>query len=366
MSDLEGGGAEKALISLLKEFDYNKYKVSLCLLFRHGVYLDEIPAQVNIIYLFKNERSLFFRKAWKRYLKYNKSWILSFFVRRRLRKHYDVIISYLEGHPVFWHNLIIDRGKKNISWIHSDMFKYHLSHNCFFSHEEDEKQCYEKMDQLVFVSKIAMNNFKKLYDIDNPKCFLYNIVNGDTICRLASLDTVEKTRFTITVIGSLLEVKGFDRLIRVAKMLKDDGFSFFVQIIGKGEKEEELRQLVHQLDVTEEVVFLGFQKNPYPYLQKSDIFVSTSHSEGLSLVICEALILGVPVVATSTAGALELLGGGKYGLIADQNDFSIYYSIKKIMIDQSLRKDYRERGMSRASIFEVKNTMKQFYDIIES
>ena len=109
MPDLEGGGAERALINLLREFDYTKYKVTLCLMYHRGVYLDAIPAQVHTIYLFKNERSFFFRKAWKRYIKYNKLWPLSFFIKCRLKKHYDVIISYLEGSAAFWHNIIIDR-----------------------------------------------------------------------------------------------------------------------------------------------------------------------------------------------------------------------------------------------------------------
>lgn len=365
MSDLEGGGAEKALISLLKEFDYTKYKVSLCLLFRHGVYLDEIPSQVNTIFLFKSERSFFFRKAWKQYLKYNKSGALSLFIRMRLRKHYDVIISYLEGHPVFWHNLILERGGKNISWIHSDMAKYHLSHNCFFYGESDEKQCYSKMDKIVFVSEEAMNNFKKLYDITTPRCFLYNIINSDTIYHLASLNTARQKVLTITAIGSLLEVKGYDRLIRVAKMLQEDGCSFCIQILGQGEREQELRRLACRLGVEAQIKFLGFQKNPYPYLHESDIFVSISHSEGLSLVICEALILGVPVVATRTAGALELLGEGKYGLIAEQNDFSIYVNIKKMIVSEPLRREYRIQGLLRASAFDVKKTMEHFYNIIE-
>lgn len=281
MPDLEGGGAERALINLLREFDYTKYKVTLCLMYHRGVYLDAIPAQVHTIYLFKNERSFFFRKAWKRYIKYNKLWPLSFFIKCRLKKHYDVIISYLEGSAAFWHNIIIDRGKRNISWIHVDMLKYHSSHNAYRNHEEDEKRCYQKMDQLVFVSQIAMENFSKLYDIDVPKCCLYNVISKSDIYKKASVGgIITKSVFTITAIGSLLEVKGFDRLIRVAEMLKKDGISFCIQIIGRGEKEAELKRLVHELNVENEVHFLGFQANPYPYLKESDIFISTSISEG--------------------------------------------------------------------------------------
>lgn len=366
MPDLEGGGAERALINLLREFDYTKYKVTLCLMYHRGVYLDAIPAQVHTIYLFKNERSFFFRKAWKRYIKYNKLWSLSFLIKCRLKKHYDVIISYLEGSAAFWHNIIIDRGKRNISWIHVDMLKYHSSHNAYRNHEEDEKRCYQKMDQLVFVSQIAMENFSKLYDIDVPKCCLYNVISKSDIYKKASVGgIITKSVFTITAIGSLLEVKGFDRLIRVAEMLKKDGISFCIQIIGHGEKEAELKRLVHELNVENEVHFLGFQANPYPYLKESDIFISTSISEGFSLVICEALVLGIPIVATNTAGALELLEGGEYGVITEQNDLSIYVALKKYITDETLRTEYHKKSLLRANIFEVQSVMSRFYEVIQ-
>lgn len=53
MSDLEGGGAEKALVELLKSIDYTRYKVSLCLILPRGVYMEDIPKEVNIITLFE-------------------------------------------------------------------------------------------------------------------------------------------------------------------------------------------------------------------------------------------------------------------------------------------------------------------------
>ena len=55
MSDLEGGGAEKALVELLKSIDYTRYKVSLCLILPRGVYMEDIPKEVNIITLFEGK-----------------------------------------------------------------------------------------------------------------------------------------------------------------------------------------------------------------------------------------------------------------------------------------------------------------------
>lgn len=109
-----------------------------------------------------------------------------------------------------------------------------------------------------------------------------------------------------------------------------------------------------------EVHFLGFQEIHTPILKESDIFISTSISEGFSLVICEALVLGIPIVATNTAGALELLEGGEYGVITEQNDLSIYVALKKYITDETLRTEYHKKSLLRANIFEVQSVMSRF------
>ena len=63
MDNLEGGGAEKALIELLRSIDYSKYEVTLCLSFYKGVYLMDIPKKIKVIKLFKNENTFIFRKS---------------------------------------------------------------------------------------------------------------------------------------------------------------------------------------------------------------------------------------------------------------------------------------------------------------
>ena len=119
-----------------------------------------------------------------------------------------------------------------------------------------------------------------------------------------------------------------------------------------------------ELGLQNDVAFLGFEENPYPYLKQSDIFVSTSLSEGLSYVICEALVLGIPVVATKTSGGMELLEDGKYGILAEHDDASIYGAIKQLVDSDVLYKEYQAKSLSRAKIFNIEDTMAQFYDII--
>ena len=364
MSDLEGGGAEKALVELLKSIDYTRYKVSLCLILPRGVYMEDIPKEVNIITLFEGEDSKRYRKLFRAYIDFKRTFPLSYFLHTKLRRlRYDAIISFMEGDPLLLHNFIFSRGRVNISRVHCDLYHYHYSEKRF--HEPiTEIDCYKKLDKIVFVSQMAMNNFDKLFTVDTPKYYLYNILDVDKVECLANNQMFLKRQFTIVAIGSLIEVKGFDYLIRAAKRLKDKGYSFNVQIIGRGDQEEALINLRDELGLEANIEFLGFQDNPYPYLKQADLLVSSSVSEGLSYVICEAFALAIPVVATKTAGAMELLDNNKYGILTEQSDEAIYLGIKRMMDDEDLRKEYAEKGKRRSEMFAACRIVNEFYKII--
>ena len=361
MDSLAGGGAEKALVELLKNFDYTRYRISLCILFYQGIYLSDIPANVKVIPLYIRNNS-FRRKSFRYYRKYHNSWLMSFQIRRKIQQHYDTIISFMEGWPLLFHSFVINRADRNVSWVHCDLLNNPTS-GCFNSLNQ-EKKCYESVDCITFVSNTAKENFDKLYRVDIPKECLYNVVDAKVIKEKAAKNIISRNVFTITSVGSLYKVKGYDRLLRVAKMFKNNGYSLSFQILGSGQELDNLLALRNELDLDEEVLFLGFEENPYPYLKQSDIFISTSLSEGLPYVICEAFVLGIPVVATETAGAIELLDNGKYGILTEQNELAIYEGLKRLIDNEELREEYRLKSLIRAEIFDIDETMKSVYKLI--
>ena len=365
---LFGGGAERALVELLKHIDYARYNVTLGVVFAGGIYTKEIPSQVNLFHIFSDNETSFEsslrRKALRYCKKYGNTWLLKFLFRQKCKKHhFDTIISFIEGYPILFHSTICKWAKLNISWIHCDLYYQHWT-TAYYHSDHDEKRCYEKMDKIVFVSRNSMESFNRLYETSNDRMHLYNIVDAENIRRLAKQKVVMHDRFTITSIGSLYKVKGYDRLVRVAKLFKDKGYALRFQILGQGKEFESLLRMRDELGLQEDVVFLGFEENPYPYLRQSDIFVSTSLSEGLSYVICEALVLGIPVVATKTSGGMELLENGKYGILTEHDDASMYEAIKKLVDSTTLCKEYQEKSLSRSNIFNIDETMARFYEII--
>lgn len=365
---LKGGGAEKALVDLLAHFDYTRYDVTLCVLYSGGLYEKNIPKEVKLVWLFVENGGYWnqslHRKCFRYYRKYHSIWLMRFLLLLKVgRAKFDVIISFVEGLSLLFHSSIVDKARRNISWVHCDLLQYHWTENTFLSLAH-ERQCYEAMDEIVFVSDNVLDAFNHVFTISVPKSCIYNIVDIEKIKQWVNVGVSAANKMTIVAIGSLIPVKGFDRLIHVAHRLKLEGYDLFFQILGVGKEEKNLRHLCKQLECDNIVSFLGFQSPPYPILSQADICVSTSISEGFSLVIAEALALGIPVVSTKTSGAIELLGDGQYGILTDFDCDSIYEGLKQMIDDFELRLHYKNKAIERSDIFNVGKTMSQVYDVL--
>ncbi len=358
INSLGGGGAEKALIEFLRHIDYEHYDVSLCLVFNEGCYLNDVPPAVRVFSLYERERNFAHRKSLKLYRKHGIRTLLRLNARWKIRGHYDAIVSFLEGDALLFHDLVRDRAERNIAWLHCDLRLFHWTRKTFRS-DSDEEGAYSRMDTIVFCSHITQKSFEQMYRVDTPKTVIYNIIDQTSIRRQADGEQVPHEQFTITSVGSLSEVKSYDRLVRVARMFKDAGYRLQFQIVGTGAMEESLKRLCNELGLQDSFHFPGFRKPPYPFMKASDIFVSTSKSEAASLVLCEALVLGIPIVATHTSAAEEFLGDDAYGIVTGHSDEEIFEGLRRMVDDETLRAHYREQGFKRIELFSSEQTMRQ-------
>ena len=94
------------------------------------------------------------------------------------------------------------------------------------------------------------------------------------------------------------------------------------------------------------------------------MFIVPSIAEGFSLVLCEAFCLGLPIVSTKTTGPIELIDNNKYGILVDHDDESIYQGVKRMIDDEQLRLYYHQRSLERAKMFNIKDTIKQVYEVL--
>ena len=175
-----------------------------------------------------------------------------------------------------------------------------------------------KAKHILWVSNSSYEGyaFHKLFA--KKSSVLYNIIDTDTIFEKKAQD--ENTYdYDMIYVGRLTFQKDPQRLMRLCARLKESKPDLKVAIVGTGELEEEVKQLCEQLQITENVHFLGFQPNPIKMVHDSKVMILTSRWEGTPMCALEAMALGTPVVSTPSVGMTDLLDDGVNGYLTDDD-----------------------------------------------
>ena len=181
-----------------------------------------------------------------------------------------------------------------------------------------------RADALTCVSKDMVEQYRRVFDAPPHVC-VYNIVD-DRLSRLRMQEPVEHEWFThkacpvLIAAGRLATWKGFDDLIRAMKILTHNRPARLM-ILGDGPLRAELQALIHELGLSDVVSLLGYVENPLKYFARADVFVLSSHVEGLPNVLVEAMMCSCTAVSTDCpTGPREVLQGGKYGYLVPMRD----------------------------------------------
>ena len=144
-----------------------------------------------------------------------------------------------------------------------------------------------------------------------------NFTNIKTAARIAreSLATPANA-FVVLGVGRFVRRKGFHTLIEAIDGLPDT----YAWLVGDGEEDQNLRDEAEKLGVLDRVRFLGWQKNPAPYLAACDVFCMPSIHEPLGNVILEAWGSGKPVVSSRSEGPSWFMQDERDGLLFDIED----------------------------------------------
>lgn len=357
---LGGGGAERVLIDILRNFDYSQYSVDLCLLCPGGSLEKEIPEQVKVIHLWPSY-TLSFRLANHLSKDLGINCLLKKKLRDKLEDKYDVVISFLEGMPLKLHALSGLHGR-HYSWVHCDLFKFPYEADQF--RKGEELKMYEQMDAVICVANNTEKSFHKRFPgLQTTTRVIYNPIDFEKICQMADEENIINKLFTVVVVGRLTSPKKIDRVVRLAARLKEEKIlDVQFQIIGEGELRHELEEQIQALAVADMVSLLGFKQNPFPYIKAADMLLSSSMVEGFGLVICEAMVLGVPVISTDTDGPRDILQN-EYGLLCQHDDESIYQAFMQMYTNADLRKSFADKAKKRVENFRIENTMRKIYNL---
>lgn len=181
-----------------------------------------------------------------------------------------------------------------------------------------------RADGLTCVSEDMVGQYRRVFDSPRHVC-VYNI-SDDRHSRLKSEEPVEhewllhKDCPVLVAAGRLAPWKGFADLIRAVKALSRRK-RIRLLILGDGPLRSELEALVAELGLTDVVSLQGYVDNPLKFFRHADVFVLSSHVEGLPNVLVEAMMCGcTPVSTDCPTGPREVLQDGKYGYLVPVGD----------------------------------------------
>lgn len=177
-------------------------------------------------------------------------------------------------------------------------------------------------------------------------------------------------KFSMFAAGRLHAVKGFDFLLQACRKLIDSGLNFSCRMAGEGNEREHLEELLDQLALRNHVALLGQQSGARleSHYQAADLVVLTSKSEGIPLVLMEAMAREKIVLAPRITGIPELIIHGRTGFLYAPGDLADFVA-KVLMIERSLRSLQVIRRAARARVlahFEREKNVAAFCDLLTS
>lgn len=370
IESLSGGGAEKVLSVLLKHIDKTKFDITLCTIVDTGIYAAEVRKYVKYTSVLGNpqKKGLLGKILYKiLYLLIYKILPSQLIYTLFIPKGNDIEIAFVEGFCTKILSHSTNKKAQKIAWVHTDLINNHWI-TSVYKNKQEEKKSYQRYDKIIGVSNTATNAIKQLYNVNNA-ITLYNPIESDNIRKRANEPITlppKAQAVRMVTVGRFVSQKAYDRLLRVIKHLYEGGYSIELWILGDGEQRPILEEYINTYSLSKIVTLWGFQKNPYPYLQNSDIFVCSSISEGYSTAVTEALILELPVITTACSGMNELLINGKCGLITENSENGLYSGIKHILDNPNLLTSYKQNILLHQERFSLSNQMAHIENLFNS
>lgn len=251
-----------------------------------------------------------------------------------------------------------------------------------------------KANAMICNSEYIKNFYLLKYPKDKDKVFtVYNIIDCESINQQATeivekefIDFANKHTKIICAVGRFCKEKGFEYMLEAFAKVAEK-IDLGLVMIGDGSYKEKYLKIIQKLKIEDKVYFTGFQNNPYKYMDKSDIFVLSSLSEGYPNVLVEAMSLGLPVIASNCySGPAEILRNdcdyeavtdsfeeSDYGIITprftDGNNLraieQLSAALQILATDDSLAQKYSALSKQRALEYSFENARINFKGIID-
>jgi glycosyltransferase involved in cell wall biosynthesis len=314
---LEKGGTEKITSLIVNELDSNGHSVTLGLMHNDNQEFD-INDGVTIVDLkLKNAKIQHF-KAFSLIQKVKPQIIFS------TLSYVNSVVAVLL--PFLNKKIKVVARQSTIASSYVVNIKYNRRESFIL------RKFYKKFDKIIVQSKAMGTDLSHNFGLNKDKLVLINnpiVVNKKEVIKR---NKNEKPVF-ITV-GNLGPIKGYDRLLKILSTLN---FDFQYLIIGRGEEQVKIEELIRNLGLSQKVKLIGFKNDPIKYMKDADLFLQGSYIEGFPNVLLEASSVGLPIVAFDVpGGTCEIVINGKNGYLVKDGDNSLF----RDTIFQALNQDF--------------------------
>ncbi|MGO3049929.1 MAG: CDP-glycerol glycerophosphotransferase family protein [Staphylococcus sp.] len=401
---MKPNGINTSLMNLLESIDYNTYDVTLFLgKTKNKDTLDNLySVNSNVRVILRNGPLLsttieYYRNILVRNrginTKIEKLIYPDELYEREFRKifgnaNFDYAIDF-SGYAMFWSSLVLaSHAKRKLIYLHSDMkMDMERTVNGIRPHYTNVKgtiSMYPYFDKLVNVSEVTkQENINKLSKKSTRRKFQSsnNTINLPKIRKLMKNDNdifvkndkrvlvrqldkqissipFSKEDYKVMTMGRLSPEKGFDNLIKSFEIVVKKHPSAKLYILGDGPLMNQLNNLIITLKLENNVFLVGQKKNPFFIMKECNLFVLPSYYEGQSMVLLEALTIGINVLASNIVANKYVLDYGKYGMLCDNDYASLASSIIKFINGET--KEYDKFDAERYN----EAAINQFYDIL--
>jgi glycosyltransferase involved in cell wall biosynthesis len=350
LPSLNGGGAERAAVHILNTLDPRVWDRSMYLFRREGAYLDAVDGAIA---LSAGDDS-------SRLARWNA--LRRFFLKTRP----DLIVSFLSYLSVLSAAAAARTGARVVFNQQTPMSAfltdrdYHWRrpwHRRLFSLAS--RLGYQRADAVVATSKGVAADLTEAFGVPVDRIHIvHNPIDLEAI-RQASTEPLERAHETawrrpaIVAAGRLADAKNYPLMLEAFAVLRRT-VPARLFILGEGERAGAMREQIAGLGLEDSVVLCGFQRNPWKYIARADVFALSSRYEGFGNVLVEAMACGVPVVATSSPGTREIVTDGEDGLLVERHEpAQLAGALERVLIDDALRQRMSERSKHTALRFAL-------------
>lgn len=358
------GGAERVISLILKEIENEQNVKVHFIMMEDGIDYD-LPKSITPIILSNSKKS-----GTKKLLELP---IVALKLKKYIKENdIDTVMSFLYR-PNYINILtkIFGSSHKSIINIRSTTSRYKNEGllgkiNLFLINS-----LFDKADLIVSNSKGVDEDLKSLMNITTNRKVIYNPVDIEfinakkDICEDLDFEFKKNKKYIISV-GRLIPLKRNIDLIKVFFELQKNDDSLELLFLGDGILKDNLINDCVKLVIKDKVHFLGNVKNPFYYLNKSDLFVLNSKIEGFPNVLVEAMACGLPVISSDCkSGPREILEDEKYGLLYPVGNVDKLKEKMKFYLYENIdREEIKIKNLKRIKDFNIEKIMNEFKSVL--